>query len=172
MEQIDTLNTGAGSLAQRLMELHALLPELSSRVLQTQQTCDQAVRALSEGSLEEMMNARAEIGHRASVSTIIRGREARGRFMPENWFSDPAWDILLRLYEAYLDGVERTVGDLGSFASTSPATTNRWLDVLVSRGWIHRRRCERDQRRTFVSLSENGADKMHAYFEQMRQPLD
>jgi hypothetical protein len=58
MEQIDTLNTGAGSLAQRLMELHALLPELSSRVLQTQQTCDQAVRALSEGSLEEMMNAR------------------------------------------------------------------------------------------------------------------
>lgn len=160
----------SGALAARLMELHAMLPELCSRVQETQQTCDEAVRAMSEGSLEEMMNARSEFGHRASVATIIRGRETRARFMPESWFSDPAWDILLRLYEAHLDGLERTVGDLGSFASTTPATTNRWLDVLMSRGWIYRRRCDRDQRRVFVSLSESGAEQMHDYFEQMRQP--
>ncbi|WP_404338455.1 MarR family transcriptional regulator [Sphingomonas sp. MMS12-HWE2-04] len=161
-----------GSLAQRLKELHTLLPELCSRFQETQQTCDDAVRALSEGSLEEMMTARAEIGHRSSVATIIRGRETRAKFMPESWFSDPAWDILLRLYEAHLDARERTVGDLGSFASTTPATTNRWLDVLMTRGWIHRRRCGRDQRRIFVSLSESGAQRMHDYFEQMRQPAN
>ncbi|MDV3456127.1 MarR family transcriptional regulator [Sphingomonas sp. HF-S4] len=115
------------------------------------------------------MSARASPDHRASVESIIRVREARSKFMPENWFSDPAWDILLRLYHAYLDGLERTVGDLGSFASTSPATTNRWLDVLASRGWIHRRRDERDQRRVFISLSETGAEQMHECFEQMRK---
>lgn len=173
MDRIDaTTPQPSGTLAQRLLELHAMLPVLCSQVLETQQTCDQAVRALSEGSLEEMMNARTEFGHRSSVATIIRGRQARAKFMPESWFSDPAWDILLRLYEAYLDGLERTVGDLGSFASTSPATTNRWLDVLVSRGWINRRRCDRDQRRVFVSLTESGAAQMHDYFEQMRKPLD
>lgn len=161
-----------GALAQRLMELNALLPELSSRMLETQQTCDKAVRALARGDLDEVMSARAELGHRAAVADIIRARQTRAHFMPENWFSDPAWDILLRLYEAHLDAVERTVGDLGSFAATSPATTNRWLDVLVSRGWIHRRRCDRDQRRVFVSLSASGASHMHDYFEQMRQPLD
>lgn len=115
------------------------------------------------------MNARVAPEHRASVESIIRVREARSKFMPENWFSDPAWDILLRLYHAYLDGLERTVGDLGSFASTSPATTNRWLDVLASRGWIHRRRDERDQRRVFIALSETGAEQMHECFEQMRK---
>ena len=157
-------------LAQRLLQLHAMLPELTSRVLETQQTCDEAVRALSDGSLEEMMSARTSVGHRASVATIIRGRQTRAQFMPENWFSDPAWDILLHLYEAHLDGVEHSVGDLGSFASTSPATTNRWLDVLFSRGWIHRRRCERDQRRVFVSLTETGAEKMRDYLDHLREP--
>lgn len=162
--------TSSGALAQHLMQLHAMLPELTSRVLETQHTCDEAVRALSEGSLEEMMSARTSAGHRASVGIIIRGRETRAQFMPEGWFSDPAWDILLRLYEAHLDGVEHTVGDLGSFASTSPATTNRWLDVLFSRGWIQRRRCDRDQRRVFVSLTETGTETMNAYFDHLRPP--
>lgn len=169
MNQIDPRLTST-SLAQRLLQLHAMLPELSSRVLETQQTCDEAVRALSEGSIEQMMGTRTEMGHRASVAMIIRGRQARARFMPESWFSDPAWDILLRLYQAHLDGIERSVGDLGSFASTSPATTNRWLDVLFSRGWIHRRRCDRDQRRVFVSLTELGTETMHDYFQELGQP--
>ncbi|MEP9360916.1 MarR family transcriptional regulator [Sphingomonas sp. KR3-1] len=119
------------------------------------------------GAIEGMMYQREGIDHREEVERIIRVREARGKYMPENWFSDPAWDILLRLYQAYLDGLERTVGDLGSFASTSPATTNRWLDVLSGRGWIHRRRCERDQRRVFVSLTDAGAEQMHECLELM-----
>lgn len=169
MSQVD-LDMNSGVLAQRLMQLHAMLPALTSRVLETQQTCDEAVRALSEGSLEQMLRAKDAMTHRASVATVIQGRQARAQFMPENWFSDPAWDILLHLYEAHLDGVERTVGDLGSFANTSPATTNRWLDVLFSRGWISRRRCERDQRRTFVSLTEVGTNTVDAYFTHLRQP--
>lgn len=120
------------------------------------------------GSIEALMYQREGLDHRAMVEGIIRVREARARFMPENWFSDPAWDILLHLYQAYLDGLERTVGDLGSFASTAPATTNRWLDVLSERGWIHRRRCDRDQRRVFISLNEVGAEQMHECLEQIR----
>ncbi|UYY59232.1 MarR family transcriptional regulator [Sphingomonas sp. S2-65] len=169
MEQIDT-GVSSAALAQRLLQLHAMLPELTSRILETQQTCDEAVRALSQGGLEQMMVAETSLGHRASVSTIIRGRQLRAKFIPENWFSDPAWDILLHLYEAHLDGVEHTVGDLGSFARTTPATTNRWLDVLFARQWIQRRRCERDQRRIFVSLTPAGAETMNAYFNQLRQP--
>lgn len=121
------------------------------------------------GSIENLMFQREGLDHRAMVEGIIRVREARARFMPENWFSDPAWDILLRLYQAYLDGLERTVGDLGSFASTSPATTIRWLDVLSNRGWIHRRRDERDQRRVFISLNEIGAEQMRECLEQIRK---
>lgn len=161
-----------GVLAQRLMQLHVMLPALASRVLETQQTCDEAVRALSEASLEQMLRAENAVTHRASIATVIRGRRARAQFMPENWFSDPAWDILLHLYEAHLDGLEHTVGDLGSFANTSPATTNRWLDVLFSRGWIARRRCDRDQRRVFVSLTQTGAETVDAYFTHLRQPAD
>ncbi|HWU94442.1 MAG TPA: MarR family transcriptional regulator [Sphingomonas sp.] len=120
------------------------------------------------GDIARLLYQREGLDHRLVVERIIRVREARGKFMPENWFSDPAWDILLRLYQAYLDGLERTVGDLGSFASTSPATTNRWLDVLSGRGWIHRRRCDRDQRRVFISLNEAGAEQMRECLEQMR----
>jgi DNA-binding MarR family transcriptional regulator len=125
--------------------------------------------APSPDGIEALMFERQGLDLRENVDSIIRVREARARFMPENWFSDPAWDILLRLYQAYLDGLERTVGDLGSFASTSPATTNRWLEVFAARGWIHRRRCERDQRRVFITLSENGAEQMRECLEQMRK---
>lgn len=169
MSHID-LDVNSSVLAQRLMRLHAMLPELTSRVLETQQTCDEAVRALSEGSLEQIIRTKTAMGHRASVATVIRGRRARAQFMPENSFSDPAWDIVLHLYEAHLEEVEHTVGDLGSFANTSPATTNRWLDVLFARGWIHRRRCERDQRRVFVSLTETGTEAMNAYFTHLHHP--
>ena len=169
MDQNDD-DTDTCKLAQQLRELNALLPQLSAHVQQTQATCSAAIETLTANGFERMERADSGFGHREAVSSILRWREARRRFLPEDWFSDPAWDILLRLYEAHLHEQERSVGDLGSFAATSPATTNRWLDALMSRGWILRRRDERDQRRVFVSLSESGLAKMHDYFESMRRP--
>jgi DNA-binding MarR family transcriptional regulator len=166
MSQIN-LGLQSNALAQQLMQLHAMLPELTSRVLETQQVRDEA---LSEIGFKQMIGSGKEAGHRASLSAIIRGRQARAQFMPESWFSDPAWDILLHLYQAHLDAVAQTVGDLGNFANTSPATTNRWLDVLSSRGWVDRRRCDRDQRRVFVALSDVGVEIMESYFDYLRQP--
>ena len=157
-------------LADQLMHLHALLPALSSQVVEAQQSCEEAVRALSRGSLDEQLGGGGEVAHRANVQTVIRGREVRSRFMPPSWFSAPAWDILLHLYDSFLDDRQLTVGELGQLTGIKPTTVNRWIDVLVCRDWMFRHRCEDDHRRVYVGLSGHGADRMWSYFESLAAP--
>jgi len=163
------LRSGGDLLAQQLMQLHALLPALSSHMVEAQATCEEAVRALARGTLDEQWRGGTGAAHLANVHTIIRGRAARAQFMPPSWFSDPAWDILLHLYRACLEGRPLTVGELGQLTGIKPTTVNRWIDTLVCRGWIDRHRCEEDARRVWIALSDRGADQMSAYFESLAE---
>jgi hypothetical protein len=161
------VNSDSHLLAHQLMQLHALLPALSSHMVEAQATCEEAVRALARGTLDDEFRSGGGAAHLANVRTIIRGRKARERFMPPSWFSDPAWDMLLQLYLACLEGKPLTVGELGQLTGIKPTTVNRWLDTLVCRDWIDRHRCEEDARRVWIALSDRGADQMAEYFESL-----
>jgi DNA-binding MarR family transcriptional regulator len=99
----------------------------------------------------------------ASVSALIAARKARGALFPKNWFSDPAWDILLFLYQAHLSGECITVGNISEGCDSRPTTTIRWVDILESYKLVTRRRCELDSRRAFIQLTDGGIDAMNRY---------
>ncbi len=93
---------------------------------------------------------------------------ARTSFFPGGLFADPAWDMLLDLMHARLNGKRISVSSL-CIAARVPATTAlRRIGDLVSAGLATRVRDESDGRRVFIELTEDGFARMDRYLEQVR----
>lgn len=108
------------------------------------------------------------LGRGADIRALIRLRALRNQFMPADWFSDPAWDLLLYLYKAHIDREELTVGDLIDRTGLKATTASRWLDSLAVRAWVNRHRCELDHRRVLIELTSKGITAMDGYFDALR----
>jgi hypothetical protein len=156
------VETGYATLTRQLEQLHTLLPMLSEQAQQAQRTCDEAARALASAAQDEIFC------HGTVVRTIIHSRELRAKLLPVDWFCDPAWDLLLRLYEAHADRRATTMGELIDLTRLKATTATRWVDVIAGKGWATRSRCPRDHRRVFVGLTDLGIDAMERYFESVR----
>ena len=94
--------------------------------------------------------------HIVSVIMARRGREA---IFGKDLFSDPAWDILLELYAAYLAGRETCVSELAASIGTPPPTTIRWASALQAQGFVW---CDEitEPKRTRIGLTAEGAARM------------
>jgi hypothetical protein len=98
------------------------------------------------------------------VHAICELRRSRHEFIPGKLVGDCAWDILLRLYAAYLDQHRLSIARL-TRATGIPATTLlRRLGSLEHSGLVGRRDDPTDDRRVFVELSDSGADAMRRFF--------
>lgn len=103
------------------------------------------------------------------VEATIRMRRERSSQFPGDWFSDPAWDVLLFLFECHLIGAKVTVGEVSAGTDNRPTTAIRWLDIIEAAGMLDRQRCLTDTRRVFVFLNEKGVAAMRLYFERVRR---
>jgi len=142
-----------------LRRIGVMLDELSLFVSAASGVNDQPAAATDE-----------DRDHRSEVLRIMKSREARGKHFPADWFSNPAWDLLLFLYEARLSGTNVTVGDVGNGTGTRPTTTIRWLEILESEALLDRRRDTIDTRRVYITLNDKGAAAMRAYFNSVPGP--
>jgi DNA-binding MarR family transcriptional regulator len=99
-----------------------------------------------------------------SVMQIIRARRLRSRFLPEDLFADPAWDMMLDLFHAGLMQRRVSISTLCSEAGVPPTTALRWMTALVERGLFVRRADPHDGRRFFVELAPATSQAMKQYF--------
>lgn len=97
------------------------------------------------------------------VRDAIRARRMRDRFLGANLFVDPAWDMLLDLFAADLEGTRVSVFSLCIAAAVPPTTALRWITMLSDFGLIVRAADPEDRRRAFLSLSPRGRDGMRRY---------
>lgn len=103
---------------------------------------------------------------RVRVRKILKLRSKRQSIFGAKLFAEPAWDILLQLYESHLSERRESVSAI-SCASQVPLTTAlRWLNLLERGDWIVRRADPLDGRRVFVSISPKGAIAMDRFFAQ------
>ena len=93
------------------------------------------------------------------------GRRIRARVLAPELFSDPCWDMLLDLYDAYLSGARLTVSALADGAGLPLTTTIRRLDLLATNELVIRTPDSSDRRRTFVELSDSGVDALARFFD-------
>lgn len=99
----------------------------------------------------------------ARAALLVEQRRMRRRFLPEELFHEPAWDMLLSLFIAHHDQRVMNVKTLVASAEAPVTTSQRWIDHLAKLGLVDRVVDPIDRRRIEVSLSATGLDAIERY---------
>ena len=91
----------------------------------------------------------------------------RDQFFGVGLFEDPAWDMLLDLFAADLEGARVSVSSLCIAAAVAPTTALRWIAKMVDAGLFAREPDPFDRRRAFMALTGRARDGMRGYFVAM-----
>lgn len=126
---------------------------------------DDEARLVSDEQPERRGTALAS----AEIRALLQMRRLRDRYMPADLFADPAWDMMLDLMAARLDGKHVSVSSLCIAAAVPPTTALRWIGQLTDRGIFVRTRDPRDARRVFIGLSDETAENVAAWFAAARR---
>lgn len=105
------------------------------------------------------------------VRALLRARRLRDQMLAHDLFADPAWDILLDLTAAHLEGSKVSVSSLCIAAAVPPTTALRWIQQLTDRGLLVRRADPQDGRRIFITLSPVGLSAVQSWFDASRPLL-
>jgi hypothetical protein len=101
----------------------------------------------------------------STIRRLIRLRRDRERFFPAELFADPAWDMLLDLAAARLEGQRVSVSSLCIAAAVPTTTALRWVRTLSESGLFERHMDKSDMRRTWIGLSDAAAAGMLAWLQ-------
>ncbi|MFN3389010.1 MAG: MarR family transcriptional regulator, partial [Allosphingosinicella sp.] len=86
----------------------------------------------------------------SQIRATIRARRLRDHFFKKDLFADPAWDMLLDLAAARLEGTMVSVSSLCIAGNVPTTTALRWIKTLVDRGLVLRTPDPDDARRSFI----------------------
>jgi hypothetical protein len=129
-------------------------------------------RAAPTNMIQPFMEANATVVPRITANFIretIKLRRMRDNHFNADLFADPAWDILLDLLAARLEGKSVAVSSLCIAAAVPATTALRWITGMTENGMLLRRMDPKDARRVFIELSEDVAEKLVAYFSDIRK---
>ncbi len=102
--------------------------------------------------------------HREAVLAAVKTRVCRSYHMPAEWFSDPAWDILIELYAKHM-GLPFDVTNALLPIDAMPPRLERWAKLLESEGIATRRDGP-------FRLTAKGVESMHACIEEIARQVD
>ncbi|MET0240478.1 MAG: MarR family transcriptional regulator [Sphingobium sp.] len=168
---------GRDSDAARLDRLSAEVRRLAQTIDRLARDDNVAARPLN-GRHDEMTPPTGEEWTRQSgnsaagreeVRALLQARRMRERFLPGDLFADPAWDMMLDLMAARIDGKRVSVSSLCIAAAVPPTTALRWIAQLTERGIFVRRNDPNDARRVFISLSDEAAESLTDWFAAARR---
>lgn len=103
------------------------------------------------------------------VRGLIRARRLRDAHFDPELFADPAWDMLLDLMAARLEGTKVAVSSLCIAAAVPPTTALRWIKTMTEENIFQRKADEKDGRRIFIELSDEAAAGMTGFFSMVRR---
>lgn len=98
-----------------------------------------------------------------AVRDVLRRRRMRNRYFDPGLFADPAWDMLLDLMAARLEGEHVSVSSLSIAASVPSTTALRWIRTMTDLGLFDRRADPSDGRRVYIQLTDAAASAMVSY---------
>jgi hypothetical protein len=117
------------------------------------------------GTAAAQSAGRSDASRARIVRDIIRRRRARSQFFPAELFADPAWDILLDLAAARLEGKRVSISSLCIAADVPTTTALRWIKGMTEAGILVRHDDPDDGRRSFVDLADATARAMDGYLD-------
>ena len=97
------------------------------------------------------------------VKSIIRSRRMREQYLGSGLFADPAWDMLLDLFAARLEGRRVSVSSLCLAAAVPPTAALRRIAMLEEKALVVRRSDSRDRRRVWMEVQNETATKIYEF---------
>lgn len=117
---------------------------------------------------EKTPTASATLREKRSKTATRLFRERRFRteyFSDSDVFGEPAWDILLHLFQGHAYGRSIKIESI-ALATGLPATASlRWLEVLEKKGLVFAYREENEIGQIYVRLSSKGLQDMTRYLD-------
>ncbi|NLS26809.1 hypothetical protein S2M10_17960 [Sphingomonas sp. S2M10] len=153
----------ARALVQMLADELELPSGMASRVL--------LAAPLHQDLLPNERDPRGEGALAVVVRRYAKLRRKRIHYLHADVFADPAWDIMLDLFAASLEGKTVSVSSACIAADVPSTTALRWLSVLERERMIERVSDPNDRRRTFVRLMPLALEGVQAWFEAMLDSL-
>jgi DNA-binding MarR family transcriptional regulator len=108
--------------------------------------------------------SRSALPKAADIRLMLRLRRLRDSYFDPSLFADPAWDMLLDLLAARVEGDQVAVSSLCIAAAVPPTTALRWIKAMTDHGLFERHADPMDGRRIFIRLSETATRAMSKYF--------
>ncbi|VAV94972.1 hypothetical protein MNBD_ALPHA04-1275 [hydrothermal vent metagenome] len=124
------------------------------------------------GSTESAVKQNPSAPHPISarqVRNLIKARRLRDQYFDTELFADPAWDMLLDLMAARLEGQKVSVSSLCIAASVPPTTALRWIKTMTEEKIFLRKADNQDGRRIFIELSDEATAGMIGFFSMIRR---
>jgi hypothetical protein len=112
---------------------------------------------------EPMASANNPAIDAGEVRAMLRLRRLRGSYFSPDLFADPAWDMLLDLIAAQLEGEKVAVSSLCIAAAVPATTALRWIKTMCDAKLFERHADPLDGRRIFIGLSQGASQAMLAY---------
>ena len=146
--------------------------ELATSLLRLADSVDDNWRPPDKNSVFRWPNKLSRIERNAynlaekAAQFYIR-RRRRAEFLPPSLLAEPAWDMLLELFQQYAGGAKVSTKSLCG-ASACPATTAlRYIGELEATGLVKRTAGISDKRVMFVELTDKGVLAMGSYLEEV-----
>ena len=95
---------------------------------------------------------------------ILRFRDNRGNYIAPSLLGEPAWDMLLYLFEVTADGKRASASSLCRAANVPHTTALRWTKKLISEGLVVQHDHPIDRRMAQLELTPHGLEVMCSYF--------
>lgn len=100
-----------------------------------------------------------------ALARYLEARRVRATLFGQNLFSDPAWDILLALYQAELEGGALTLEQLSETLRLSMSVVVGQVGTMERRGLLDEHRTSpNSRRRRAIRLSPLAMDAMASWF--------
>lgn len=159
----DTVREGEEERLRRLNEEVARIAKLLARLSDGESRPGGVADRISGFGAPPLAAGAAPV-RAADIRNAIRARRLRDQHFVPGLFEDPAWDMLLDLYAAELEGAQVSVSSLCIAAAVPPTTALRWIGRMTDTGLFERRPDPFDRRRAFLGLTAAARDKMDRYF--------
>jgi len=104
---------------------------------------------------------------RETVRLHVHARRLRERYFDEGLFANPAWDMVLDLFDCELSGRPVSVSSLCLASGVPQTTALRRINLLVKKGLFIRRDDPEDGRRVLIQLSPEANIAIRRYCSEL-----